>query len=510
MHGLIFTGFIPTFGVTSYIRTAGGHRIATYLRELGWEIEVLDFVTGWELNELKTYAESRVQSNTKFIGFGGTFPIWSDTLDQFFTWFKKQYPSIALIAGGQVVNNYKINADFYVEGFGEKGLEAVLKHVTNSGNEKLKFHLGINGRKIVKSNLDYPAFPMKSLRIKYEDRDFIRPDETLTTELGRGCIFQCDFCNFPILGVKDDHTRDAIDFYDELKDNYERFGVTKYVLADETVNDYTEKLEKFAKVIKNLPFQPRMLGFARADLFVSRKQDWDIMIGMGFVGHHYGIESFNYESVKAVGKGMHPEKLTTKLLDARAYFKKHGFYKGQISLIAGLPHETPETFQKGISWLAKNWSTEGSIIFPMYIPKEKGGDNLSLISKKWKNFGYVELSDDIFHELKKKYNTTMSMAYGAGDSLISSTGIMWKNQHWNIMEACETVAKFWHQSYYPLHNGPPMWNIGLWEMILGYNGNEILDKKIIEIAPNMSTIRIKSKIFIDEYKTKKINWKNSK
>ena len=32
-------------------RSAGGHRIATYLREQGWDIEVLDFWPAWPREE---------------------------------------------------------------------------------------------------------------------------------------------------------------------------------------------------------------------------------------------------------------------------------------------------------------------------------------------------------------------------------------------------------------------------------------------------------------------------
>lgn len=509
MHGLLLTGFVQTLGVPVYVRTAGAHRLATYLRERGWDIEVLDFIMGWSLEELKEYVISRVNKDTKFIGFGGTFPIWSDTLDLFFKWVKTTYTDIPLIAGGQVVNSYKIEADWYVEGFGERGTEALLKHLTNTGSEKLRFQLGMFNRKIVKSNLDYPAFPMKSLKIKYQDRDFINSDETLTTELGRGCIFNCDFCNFPILGVKEDHSRDADDLYEELQDTYDRFGVTKYLLADETVNDYTEKLEKFAGAIRRLNFRPRFLGFARADLFVSRPQDWDIMLEMGFVGHHYGIESMNHASVKSIGKGMHPDKLLPKLLEAKSYFKKHGFYRGQISIIAGLPHETPETFEKGLGWLRDNWSTEGSLVFPLYIPKESSGDNMSKMSLKWKDYGYEETAEDQLPMLRDKYKTTMAMAYGVGDSLVTTSGISWKNKEWDIVQVAERVAKYWDASYYPFHNGPPMWNLGFWEMVLGKTPGDIIDKRIIDIAPNMGHIREQSKSYINKYIAKKLNHTNA-
>ena len=39
-------------------------------------------------------------------------------------------------------------------------------------------------------------------------------------------------------------------------------------------------------------------------------------------GHFYGIESFNHKSAKAIGKGMHPDKVKQGLIDVKNYFKE--------------------------------------------------------------------------------------------------------------------------------------------------------------------------------------------
>ena len=513
MHGLIFTGFTPApvTGKATYKRTSGAHRIATYLRQQDWDIEVLDFVIGWTLDELKEFSRSRVTNKTIWIGFGGTFPIWSQTLDDFFVWFKETYPSVNIIAGGQISNLYKIKADWYVDGFGERAIEALLKHLTGTLTEPLKFQLFVNGRKIIKGNLDYPSFPMKSLRVSYEDRDFIRADETLVTELGRGCIFNCTFCNFPILGVKEDHTRDAEDFYLELQDTYDRYGVTDYVIADETVNDYTEKLEKFASATRRLSFQPTMYGFARADLFVSRPQDWDIMIEMGFTGHHYGIESTNHQSLKVIGKAMHPDKLLPKLLYAKSYFRKHGSYKGQVSLIAGLPFETRDTLEKSLTWFRENWSTENTLLFPLYIPKNDGRDSASKLSLDWQKWGYRETAVDLYPEIRDKYNHILTQ-YGTGAALIDHTGISWENDEWNIMDVQKIVHDFYVPTHYNQNNGPVIWGMGEWKMILQKPMEFFLDKTINQIMQGYTEgngwvyIRDESTRMVREYVQKKLNW----
>lgn len=512
MHGIIFTGFAGHSSFkASYKRTGGAHRIATYLREKGWDIEVLDFVMGWNFEQLVQFTQSRITHKTIWLGFGGTFPIWSGTMQRFFNWFRSTYPHIKIICGGQVANIHKIEADWYVTGFGEKAIDALLKHIV--GNSSLKYKTYKNGRKIVDGNHDYPSFPMKDLHISYEDRDFILPNETLVTELGRGCIFKCSFCNFPVLGVKEDHSRSAENLKKELQENYDRWGVTKYVIADETVNDYSQKLEKFAKIIKTLNFKPRMFGYARADLLVSRKQDWDTMIEMGFTGHHYGIESTNPQSLKSIGKGMHPDKLLPGLLEARKYFKDNANYKGQVSLIAGLPFETPETFSKGVKWFNENWKTENVMMFPFYIPKANSLDTLSSMSVDHTKYGYRETEEDLYIKIKELYRSIPAQ-YGMGDGLNETTGLSWENDHWNIFDVSKAVVDFYTDKNYTKTYGPLLWHVGEYELTFNKDFDWLNDKTLsdLNVTGYAGIIKLiqSSNRLINDYIEKKLNWRASK
>ena len=58
-----------------------------------------------------------------------------------------------------------------------------------------------------------------------------------------------------------------------------------------------------------MPFTPNFTGYVRADLLTMRKGDLEEMGRMRFNSHLYGIESTNYESAKAIGKGGKPEKI---------------------------------------------------------------------------------------------------------------------------------------------------------------------------------------------------------
>ena len=50
-------------------RNLGAHRIATFLREQGWDIEVVDYVGFWPREQLLELVKSRITNDTVFLGF---------------------------------------------------------------------------------------------------------------------------------------------------------------------------------------------------------------------------------------------------------------------------------------------------------------------------------------------------------------------------------------------------------------------------------------------------------
>jgi radical SAM superfamily enzyme YgiQ (UPF0313 family) len=256
-----------------------------------------------------------------------------------------------------------------------------------------------------------------------------------------------------------------------------------------------------------------MVGFARADLFASRKQDWDIMLEMGFVGHHYGIESTNVESLKLIGKGMNPDKLLTGLLDGRNYFKKHGVYKGQVSLIAGLPHETPETLDKSLEWFNNNWGTENVMLFPLYIPKNDGRDTASKFTLEWGTHGYKETAVDLFPGIRDRYSK-LPTQYGVGDSLLEHTGLSWENNVWNVEDVYKKIFNFYMSPEYPKTYGPVVWSVAEWKLAFDQPFEYFMDKTISDVKADqnisgvvLETVIRKQQSLIQDYITKKLNWK---
>jgi len=395
-------------------RAAGAHKVASYLREFGADVEVVDYAFMWTFEELKDLWKSRYYSKTLFFGVSTSFHQASGHLWQFVEWLREKYPHIAIIGGTQSIDKLLgFYCDYYIFGYGEVAAFELIKNLKDGTTSNIKYH-DIEGKKVINAQINYKAFPKKDLSVSYEDRDFIKPHEVLDIEFSRGCIFQCAFCSFPILGVRDDHSRCEHNLYTELLENYEKWGTTRYNISDETANDYHKKLERYASVVRKLPFKPDMQGYARGDILVATERHWETYLDLGFMGHFYGVESLYQPAAKAIGKGMDSGRLKDGLLKFKewAYKNNDGFYVAFMSLIAGLPNETYDTLTDQVKWLRKNWRDQFSVfgILQMHLPnntskyKEVAKDlgNISLIEKNPESYGYKILGPSKYEKLHSR------------------------------------------------------------------------------------------------------------
>jgi radical SAM superfamily enzyme YgiQ (UPF0313 family) len=426
MQGIIFN-------VTQYAylsRPLGGHRIAHYLREQGWDIEVVDWANWWSIEELKTLWKQRWADDLKFIGFSHLFSMWDPKLEDFCLWIKTHYKDVKILSGSAVNPHFKSKAiDYYIQGFGEKAITHLLKYLFGNGKAPVtKF-----GTNIISAINNYPAYPMDSLMVDYEKRDFIDSNEWLTVEFARGCMFECAYCNFPVLGVRGDYSRTSKDFKRQLQTSYDKWGIKKYLVSDETFNDKTSKIIKFADAVEELSFEPWFSGYIRADLLVSRPSDKEHLLRMNFLGQYYGIESFNYESAKTIGKGMDPEKLKKGLLEIKQYFTQNKQYRGNISLIVGLPYDSKDDIIESYEWLKQNWIDQAMNFHSLTIPNGNGLDKLSKFSLNREKYGYTESSNHAplpSSILKKKYSY-----------IIDEWN--WQSQYMNKHESIEIVNQIY-------------------------------------------------------------------
>lgn len=433
-HGLILTPVSLKFGP---IRSPGPYRIAHSLRNSGWDIDVVDYINHWKLDDLKIYFSAKITNQTKFIGISFLFTNKELFPVELITWIKKKYPHLKIIVGGsEPFIFYDDLIDYVISGYGEKAILSLLHFLFSNGEEPK--HQVYKNTKIIHAIHSYPSFPLSSYRIAYQKEDFLQPYEWLGTEISRGCKFKCGFCTFPVTGIQTDTSRTEVDFEREMKDNYYKYGIDKYIIADETFNDRTEKITKFANVVQNLDFNPLFSGYIRADLLTRRPHELEELLRMNFLLHFYGIETFNRNSGKSIGKGMHPDEQKQGLIDIKNYFSTHGTgrYRGQISLISGLPHETRATLEQTKQWLIDNWQGQSFAIGALVLGHDDKYNLMrkSLLQQNYKKHGY-EIID--VETLKNDPN----IHYVDVDTN-DIQELIWKNEHMNLFDAVDIEDEF--------------------------------------------------------------------
>ena len=356
-------------------RSYGSHRLATFLRENNVAVEVIDYTLFWKIEELKELFKSRYSSELVFVGFSILFNLWSEKATEFVRWIKKEYPDLPIVVGGNSVLMMQDipEVDLWIDGYGEYAVLELIRSLKNQRTNDLHFDTNLDrSGKIIRAMKTYPAYPMLDYSVKFDKNDFILPYEWGAMELSRGCRFQCAYCGFPILGVKKDHTASAESFKENLIYNYDNFGIKNYTIFDETFNDGVDKIKKYADVVEKLDFDVFFSGYIRLDLMITRTESREQLARMNLAGHYYGVESLNYDTLKAIGKGMHPDKIKQGLIDIRDYFNKNSkFYRAHANFIAGLPHETVESLNATVSWLSDNYLDQSFHMHPLVVIKKE-------------------------------------------------------------------------------------------------------------------------------------------
>ena len=464
MKGLILANS-SQFGM---FRSLGAHRVASLLRSNGWDVEVIDFADSWPLEKLKELYNQR-KTDLKFIGFSYIFSDSNahDHVRAYCAWIKEQDSNLLLFGGGQVPSGCQDYFEYFIAGYGEVSILELLKYKFANGDKpKSTRYYNVE---VIDSNADYPAYPISDPMVKYEHRDFIALGEWGQIELSRGCKFKCKFCSYPILGVKYDPCRTNESFREQLVHAHDNYGIENYLIVDETFNDHSEKITRFADQVETLSWSPYFSAYLRADLIISRPQDRENILRMGVYGHFHGIESFNDKTLKYIGKGMSAEKMQQGLLDNYEYFKQHSpnrYYKPVLNFVGGLPYETKESLEFTYNWLKNVWGMSRNCAATVYEISSTGDKfNQSDISIDAAAAGYSSIYE-----------------YVQGESVTSAVSkqLMWKTDDMDIRYARE-----WCDRVYNIHtlgnrNMKPLEPSDLVEILCEDNGSLVsLEKKLV-------------------------------
>lgn len=343
------------------LRNAGPARLATELRNSGFETICVDIgsLTKKHITTIDRIINKFVGKDTLWMGISTTFltqvfgvkiprigdhvdvidPVDDSLLTHVIDLCKQRNPNIKFIIGGGYFFNLSKYGFYHFKGYADYELVEFTKWCRESS-----YKLNINRvGKVIECN-EYSNFVNSNIR--WHESDFISPNETLPIEISRGCIFRCKFCAFPLNGKS---KGEWIKNFDILKDefiyNYEKFGVTNYIFADDTYNDSRDKiLNLYEHVFSKLPFDMNFSSYIRLDLMHRFKETAEILKLSGLKSAILGIETNNNNSAKAIGKGLNFEKQIEYLRD----LNKHEFADTLVTsgFILGLPHDTKESIHQ--------------------------------------------------------------------------------------------------------------------------------------------------------------------
>jgi len=444
--------------VPGIVKTLGPYKVAYILRQAGFEVAVIHHASIFSLSELRHMLADLISDQTLFVGVSNffyshisNFTIDPDTqaleLDkpdpgailphgkkynnEIREYIRKLNPNCKLVLGGASADDLEHHTifDYIVLGYAEISILNLAKHLSDSTIVLNKSYKSVYGPRIINDS-KADGYEFSSSRMQYADHDAILHNETLTLEVGRGCIFKCKFCAFPLNGKKKlDFIRSKDCLLEELLDNYNRFGTTRYIICDDTFNDSVEKCKMFYEMSQQLPFKLEYWAYIRLDLMTAHPETIDYLFDSGLRGMLCGVETFNNKTAIAIGKGGNRDR---QLATVKRIKEQWG---DQISITAsfvfGLPYEPMDSLKQTQEFLLSDQNQFDSLVLhPLQIRpanKNYAYEFLSDIDKNFEKYGYRDLGTD---------NSNTGMKGVAVD--YEQGAMIWENGFTNYLE----VKKF--------------------------------------------------------------------
>lgn len=388
----------------------GVYRAATEFRKQGLSCQVVQYFNRFLEKDIITILEN-LSCGLKLVGFSTLFWEHYDTQSKsnliskvnfLITYIRKHYPDVTIIAGGPscrvFLNSEYKNVDLLFEGFSENDFIPFVRSVKY--NEPMKLPIKIEKNTPIYSSIT-GKFDFNYSSTIYVPEDLITHHDVPILEVGRGCIFKCKFCGFALNGKKKyDYIKDTTVLEQELIRNYKDYGITKYILSDDTFNDSLYKLEILHELFTNLPFKIQFSCYLRLDLLLRFPKEIKLLKEMGLIGAFFGIESFNKEAAKLIGKGIDPQVAKDALHDLKTNTWGSDIKIG-IGLITGLPYETYESIEETKKWISDSNNIIDQVVpFPLSVSNP---DNIrpqpwdSEFQKNATKYGFSWPTGDSYH-----------------------------------------------------------------------------------------------------------------
>ena len=491
---VLVTDVTDTYGLS---KSFGVYKVAYELRNAGYQVFVLQHAHVFSVQEIFNLLSCLISTQTVFVGFnpmfyrkiksfdynipspadgdmvlergdesfvtrmvGAMLPHGKDLNHSIKQHILKINPACKLVVGGPLAIDSQENKDFdfVVMGYADNSVTELANHLSH-GSIISKCYRSIHGFTVINDETA-ENFDFANSTMSYMPYDGIRPNEMLPLELSRGCIFQCAFCSFPLNGKKKlDYIKGFELLYDELMNNYQKYGTTRYIFLDDTFNDSLEKITGLLEISRRLPFQLEYWTYLRLDLLLAHPETIDMIYESGCRSAHFGIETLNKVSGAAIGKGMPRDKIVNGIKFVKSKWKDCIL---SASFIVGLPHESIESVTETMDWLASDdCALDAYMVFPLTFMSHSTAKFTSKLEQNPEKYGYKNLRN-----------------------LPESASRYWENDYMTYYQACDIANNYKDHRHrlssitaYTISN-------------LGFSVSELVSKPIPELDwPNIITAK---------------------
>ena len=334
------------------MRPLGAYQIASWMREAGYTVKVIDFCSHMTTTDLVNITKHYITPNTIAIGVSSTF--WEDSRVNEHLSKRTNYTEPEWVVNARTIIEQEYpQLDWVLGGSSSLVNRLTLDWVKFHGHAEDEF-LSYMDKKTSNTSIRRP-YDILNCNKRYHVTDFISNKEVLALELGRGCQFKCKFCRYPNIGKKPKTYRRSMECVKaEMLFNFQTFGTTKYLFVDETVNEDYDKVVALAALAKELPFKLEWVGYIRADLIYVNPDMIRLLHASGMISCYMGIESLNPETSSLIGKGWMGRHGKEFLVHLKNEWEGKLGIRFFMSFIVGLPHETKESLLSTLAWLKDN------------------------------------------------------------------------------------------------------------------------------------------------------------
>jgi hypothetical protein len=319
-----------------FARYPGPYRLATELRNRGYEVLVIESFQSFGIKLLLELIDNWVDGDTLFVGFSATHMrrcfVFENgkrkqvnysqmqryehydmqclyyehhEINELFEKIRSKGAKVVVGGAEDWQRTARYEADYYFVGQSDRSIIEFSDALSNDRTPRFRL-LFNNGKshKIIHQD-DYPFEAFNKCKIDYLEQDLIYPKEALPIEVARGCIFKCTYCNYQLNGKsKHDYVKQETILYEEILTSYEKYGTEHFIIVDDLFNDTQDKVDMFLRVSERLPFEMKWSSYIRLDTLWRYPDMISKLHQSGLRSCMMGIETLHDQAGKRVGKGL--------------------------------------------------------------------------------------------------------------------------------------------------------------------------------------------------------------